>query len=255
MSFSRRSTLREVSFLVVALVVLSTLSSAQHSVAPTAHSVAPPARVYTPPVFHMPVIQSPPLRAPAISSPIYSPLRNTPIPSLGSAVVLPPRRPIRPIRPFPPVILIYTYPFPFGGYWPFNLCWWSDCDLLRPWAVNTFSVSSPGPINYVSPIYETPVYVYGSEREDLPQLYMNDGTILNVNDYWVIDDQLHFTIVEQTGAKPVEHSISFEELDLQKTIDANTSRGFRFVLRNQPFEQSVRDHPQGPPEFAPPSHQ
>ena len=89
--------------------------------------------------------------------------------------------------------------------------------------------------------------MYGDEREDRPQLYLKDGTILNVTDYWVVDNQLHFKVIEETGARPVEQSIPFEELDLQKTVDANTQRGFRFLLRNEPFEQYVRDHPEGPP--------
>ena len=47
--------------------------------------------------------------------------------------------------------------------------------------------------------------------------------------------------------KPEEQVIPFDELDLQKTVDVNTNRGFRFMLRNEPFEQYVRDHPEGPP--------
>jgi hypothetical protein len=54
-------------------------------------------------------------------------------------------------------------------------------------------------------------------------------------------------LIEAIGQKPVENTIPFEELDLQKTIDANTARGFRFVLRNAPYEQYLQDHPEGPP--------
>jgi hypothetical protein len=109
------------------------------------------------------------------------------------------------------------------------------------------AISSPGPTNYLSPAYEIPVYVYGDERPDLPQLFLKDGSILNVTDYWVIDSQLHFTIIGQEDGKPEEHVIDFDALDLQTTINANTRRGFRFMLRNEPFEQYVRDHPEGPP--------
>jgi len=59
------------------------------------------------------------------------------------------------------------------------------------------TVSFLGPTNYLSPTYETPVYVYGEERPDLPQLILKDGTILNVTDYWLVDDQLHFTMIEE----------------------------------------------------------
>jgi hypothetical protein len=102
-------------------------------------------------------------------------------------------------------------------------------------------------------VYETPVYVYGEGGPDLPQLFLKDGTILNVTDYWLVDDELHFTMIEENGTKPAEHVIPFDVLDLQTTVDANTRRGFRFTLRNEPFEQYLRDHPEGsPPIVTPP---
>jgi hypothetical protein len=39
---------------------------------------------------------------------------------------------------------------------------------------------------------------------------------------------------EESGTKPVEHVIGFDELDLQRTVDVNTQRGFGFVLRSEP---------------------
>jgi hypothetical protein len=110
-------------------------------------------------------------------------------------------------------------------------------------------------MNYASPVYEMPVYVFGYEREDTPQLYLKDGSILNVTDYWLVDDQLHFKVIEQAGTKPVEQSMLFDALDLQKTVDDNTAREFRFVLRNEPFEQYVRDHPEGPPPVVAAPHE
>jgi hypothetical protein len=104
-------------------------------------------------------------------------------------------------------------------------------------------------------VYEAPAFVYGEERPDLPQLFLKDGTILNVTDYWLVDGQLHFTMIEEEGAKPTEHAIPFDALDLQTTVDVNTQKGFRVMLRNEPFEQYVRDHPEGPPPVLPPSHE
>jgi len=37
--------------------------------------------------------------------------------------------------------------------------------------------------------------------------------------------------------------MAFEQLDLQKTIDMNAQAGFRFVLRNEPIEENLKDHP------------
>jgi hypothetical protein len=154
------------------------------------------------------------------------------------------------------VLVIYGAPFFLGGpFWGFNSCWWWNCSLFWPWTLGYTAVSSPGPINYVSQIYENqgyevPIDDYGEESQDRPQLILKDGTILNVTDYWLVDDLLHFSMVEEEGGKAIEHEIPFDALDLQKSVDVNTQRGFRFILRNEPFEQYLRDHPEGPPPAA-----
>jgi hypothetical protein len=56
-------------------------------------------------------------------------------------------------------------------------------------------VSSWNPANYL-PTAPEPVYVYGAQPRELPQLFLNDGTVLNVGDYWLVDNQLHFTMNE-----------------------------------------------------------
>jgi len=61
-----------------------------------------------------------------------------------------------------------------------------------------------------------PGYVYGYEGEDTPRLFLKTGATLNVTDYWLVDDQLHFTVIEQAGPKAVEQSIPLNLLDLQK---------------------------------------
>jgi hypothetical protein len=235
--------------------LLSSLASAQHPLAPP-HPVAP-TRVYAPPVYHAPAAPPATMRSPTIYAPNSTFLRGVALPSSSyhSTIVLPPVRPIRPVRRFPPLIIIYNSPFFYAE--PFranNFCWDASCNWFWPWTPDYASVSSPAQANYVLQAPETPNYTYGEDREDLPQLFLKDGTILNVTDYWVVDNQLHFKVIEQTGAGPVEQVIPIEELDLQTTVDANTKRGFRFLLRNEPFEQYVRDHPDGPPPVDAPAH-
>jgi hypothetical protein len=96
------------------------------------------------------------------------------------------------------------------------------------------------------------VYLYSGEGRELAQLYLKDGTVYNVTDYWLVDGRIHFTIIDQGGTKSVEQVIGFDELDLQKTIDVAKQRGFRFVLRNEPVEQYLQDHPDLTPPAAPP---
>lgn len=213
---------------------------------PTVHVSIPPA-----PIIHGPIVPTPMNHAPVNRAPIF-PARMPLVSSAGGGFGSGFRSPRRPIRPFPPVLVIYEFPMFFGS--SANLCWWATCDLFWPGTVDYTTVSSPGPTNYVSQVYENPV-VYGEERVDLPQLFLKDGTILSVTDYWLVDDHLHFTMIESEGAKPGEHVIPFEALDLQTTVDANTRRGFRFMFRNEPFEQYVRDHPEGPTPVVAPPHE
>lgn len=206
-------------------------------------------------MYHPPTMPTPTMRPPAMYSPIYSPPRTGMIRApgtYGTSIVLPPVRPIRPIRP--PIVFVYSPQFFFGDPFWRNSCWSTNCEFFWPWTFGTTTVSTPGPINYVAQPPETPIYVYGGEREDFPQLFLKNGTILNVTDYWVVDGQLHFKLIEEPGQKPVERTVGFEDLDLQKTVDANAERGFRFVLRNAPYEEYAREHPEPPPPL-PPSHQ
>jgi hypothetical protein len=245
----RRSILRK--FLIVVSCSLPgcfpmTLAFAQHPVrnAGSAVHIAPP------------IYRTPASSAPSIHAPLFTPRTSVArsADAFGTAGFRPPRRPT---RPFPPGWLFYESPFLFGGpFWGLNSCWMT-CDFFWPWTMDYATYSSPGltnpgPTNYISQEYEAPVYGYGEERLDLPQLFLKDGTILNVTDYWLVDDQLHFTLIDESGAKPAEHVIPFDALDLQTTVDANTRRGFRFMLRNEPVEQYLRDHPDGPPPIVTP---
>lgn len=180
-----------------------------------------------------------------------------------------------PIHPLPPVFPIYGYgyPFffggPFFGYglgWGFNSIWWPTCGPYWGWqfGCNPLPFYEYGSANYAPsysqgtpPTYEYPLYPYREEGRDLPELYLNDGTVYDVTDYWLVDGQLHFTTNEATedgGLKPVDHVIDFDQLDLQTTIDANTQRGFRFVLRNEPLQQYLQDHPDLAPPSTPPQN-
>lgn len=238
-------------FLIVVSCMLcfcvSKPSLAQHAIARPTGGVV----VHTP-ASPMPHISIAP--APTIHVPLFTARRSI---ASSAGVSQGPARifPWRPIRRFPPVFVIYESPAFLGGpFWGWNTCSWASCDLFWPWLGYT-AVSSPGPTSYVYLPYPAPVYVYGEEREDLPQLFLKDGTVLNVSDYWLVDDKLHFTTIEEDGSKPVEHVIPFDALDLQRTVDVNTGRGFRFMLRNEPFDQYVRDHPEGPPAITPLPHE
>jgi hypothetical protein len=179
-------------------------------------------------------------------------------------------RPFRfPQRSMYPHRYPYRYPFyfrrPFYGFgFGFNSYWWPNCTPYWSWGFNCYGVPSYGYGfgygpgygygfgSYVpAPTYGYPAYGYDGEGRELAQLYLKDGTVYDVTDYWLVDNQIHFTTPEE-GRRPVEQVINFDELDLQRTIDVNTERGFRFMLRNEPVEQYLQDHPDLAPPVGPP---
>jgi hypothetical protein len=163
-----------------------------------------------------------------------------------------------PDRPF----LIFRRPFfnpaPFLWSWQaFNSSWWLYCGPIWGWytGCGDFLSSAPTTEHYLAPplTYASPVYIYSLYGQPLVQICMKDGTVYNVNDYWFVDDQIHFTMLDESGRKSVEQVIAFDDLDVQKTVDVNSRRGFRVVMRSEPIEQYLRDHPDlTPPLLEPP---
>ncbi len=245
----RRSILKKFLFVVSCTLLVCVRHPPATAQRATGHTAGGEVHV-SPPVPHISISS-----APRIYAPLSGPRISAPS-SAGALRMAGFRPPQRPIRRLPPAFVVYESPFLFGGpFWGLNSCSWATCDLFWSWTLDYTDVSSPGPTNYVSQVYETPVYDYGEERPDRPQLSLKDGTVLNVTDYWLVDDQLHFTMIEEVGTKPAEHAIPFEELDLRTTTDANARRGFSFVLRNEPIEQYLRDHPEGSLPAVTPPHE
>lgn len=138
----------------------------------------------------------------------------------------------------------------------FNSLWWPNCDPFWGWGFycNALPRIEYGFENNVTlPPYEVPAYRYGTPERELVWLYLTDGTVYSVIDYWFVGGQVHFIAVEEGGAKSVEQVIGFDELDLQRTIDVNTRRGFRVVMRDEPLEQYIRDHPDAVPPLLQPA--
>lgn len=160
----------------------------------------------------------------------------------------------RPIFPRHRVFLRAPFfAFPRGPY----PGWWLNCGYLWIWDLGCgyWRLPEYGAESYVAPpplIYEYPVYVYGGDHEFV-QLFLKDDTAYSVTDYWFVNDEVHFTVLEEGGTKSVEQVIGLDELDVPKTIDVNARRGFRVVRRDEPVEQYLRNHPDAnPPLLEPP---
>jgi len=165
----------------------------------------------------------------------------------------------RPLRPIPPTLPFFPVPFFWGSsffrFWPgygIGSFWW-PCAPYWGWGFGCSSLPyyGYGYGSFAAPFYVPPTYLGGDAGQTLPRLYLKDGTVLEVTDYWLVDNQLHFTLEGEAPTEP-EHVIDFDALDLQRTINVNTRLGFRFVLRNEPVEQYLRDHPDEEPPLARP---
>jgi predicted heme/steroid binding protein len=60
-------------------------------------------------------------------------------------------------------------------------------------------------------------------------IYLKDGTVYDVSDYWLADGQVHYKTVD--GA---EGAFGVDQLDLQQTVDKNADRGVTFSLQPAP---------------------
>ena len=77
-------------------------------------------------------------------------------------------------------------------------------------------------------------------------IFLRDGSSYAVSDYWLAGGKLHY-ITSYGG----ENSVDLNQLDLQRTVNDNATRGVEFTLRPTPGANPPSD--QQPPQPAPPS--
>jgi hypothetical protein len=113
----------------------------------------------------------------------------------------------RPIRVVPHGVFFGRPFFRFGVGLRFNSLWWPTCAPLLGWGAGFGCYSAPsdgyGFDNYVAqqPHLGTDYPYVGGER-DLIWLYLKDGTGYGVIDYWLVNGQMHFSLVEDDPTKP-----------------------------------------------------
>ena len=73
-------------------------------------------------------------------------------------------------------------------------------------------------------------------------LFLKDGTVYAITDYWIADNKLHY--VTNYGG---ENSIPLDQLDMQRTVDTNAKRGINITLRPTPQQQAAPE-PDAPPQ-------
>ena len=90
-------------------------------------------------------------------------------------------------------------------------------------------------------------------------LFLKDGTVYAITDYWIADNKLHY--VTNYGG---ENSIPLDQLDMQRTVDVNAKRGINITLRPSPQQQAAPapdaqppanpPAPPAPPDAQPPAN-
>ena len=86
-------------------------------------------------------------------------------------------------------------------------------------------------------------------EKSLTVLYLKDGSVYAVTDFWVADGKL--TYETSYGA---ENSIGLDKLDLERTVNANAARGVPFTMKPKPSAQPAPavQSPTPPPNAAQP---
>jgi hypothetical protein len=194
-------------------------------------------------------------------------------------------RPVRPIRgPIYGGFGIFGVGVPFFGFGEFGLGWrlgfgWGpSCGPYWGWgfgcnalpyydygySYNGYSGPPPpnglqaepampsqenGPFSYEYPPPDTSPDNVSAEKFETV-LYLKDGTVYAVINYWLADGKL----VYQTNYGG-ENSIDLDQIEMQKTVDVNASRGVNFTLRPKPLgnDQNPAATPGPAPQLEQPS--
>jgi hypothetical protein len=65
-------------------------------------------------------------------------------------------------------------------------------------------------------------------------IYLKDGTVYVVTDYWLAAGELHYAMNDGQ-----QYTIDVNQIDLQKTVDVNAKRGVAFTLYNTPANSNA----------------
>ena len=155
------------------------------------------------------------------------------------------RRRIWPVRGRPifyPVFYPTFYPEFWGLGWGagFGTCdpfwgWNAGCGF--PYGDYLLGGYGEGYFGPSEPSYEpVPSDKNTNGEQDELVLYLTDGTVYLISNYWLTNDQIHY---RTSGGE--EHAIDLQQVDLQKTVDVNAKRGVEFTLRPGPAAKAPNE--------------
>jgi len=112
--------------------------------------------------------------------------------------------------------------------------------------------------NWVTPNGPSPALAPNTTNLTVPVLiYMKNGSVLTVRDYWMIDGELHYLLMSG-----VQRSVNLDLVDLPRTNTENAKSGVKFIFKSEPSvttpEPDGNEMPPGAsepsPEAAPAPH-
>jgi hypothetical protein len=84
--------------------------------------------------------------------------------------------------------------------------------------------------NWVTPNGPTPAIAPQSGSLAVPVLiYMKNGSVLTVRDYWMIDGVLHYILISGS-----QRTVNLDLVDLPRTNTENAKSGVRFIFKSEP---------------------
>ena len=84
--------------------------------------------------------------------------------------------------------------------------------------------------NWVTPNGPSPALAPNNGTLAVPVLiYLKNGSVLTVRDYWMIDGQLHYILMSG-----VQRAVNLELVDLPRTNTENAKSGVKFLFKSEP---------------------
>jgi hypothetical protein len=105
--------------------------------------------------------------------------------------------------------------------------------------------------NWVTPNGPSPSVAPNSANLAVPVLiYMKNGSLLTVRDYWMIDGELHYILMSG-----VQRAVDLEQVDLPRTNTENAKSGVQFIYKSAPSVTAPDPDGSAPPPAQPNSSQ
>ena len=102
--------------------------------------------------------------------------------------------------------------------------------------------------NWITPNGPSPSSEAGAPSLAVPVLiYMKNGSVLTVRDYWMIDGELHYVLMNGT-----QKSVDLEQVDLARSNAENAKSGVKFIFKSEPNAPTLNETP-APPAAQPDS--